>query len=264
MRKALSVCILLFAVLFLHRDATANSALDSARKSLVHKVVLLKHPASGTTIHFDAAGSPPPDQNGFLGSDGVLYIQRIDATGQSLEIRADRVIFVYPGVDPLRTEQHVTLQVDISNLSDVIVRKALAALLQSGAGIDRFREYLKLADKKDFHDLTDAGKPLGSLGGFRPIYGASPKFVKDAVAVSAPDPEYSEDARKRKISGELTVGMVVNENGVPEVLRLEDSLNPELDTNALKAAAAFRFRPATRDGQPVASFVKVSFGFHLY
>ena len=58
--------------------------------------------------------------------------------------------------------------------------------------------------------------------------------------------------------------MVVNEEGLPEVLEIKEGLSDGLDIQAMAAVAGWRFQPAMKDGQPVAVLITVQVEFHLY
>jgi TonB family protein len=62
---------------------------------------------------------------------------------------------------------------------------------------------------------------------------------------------YPETARRRKVSGVVTVSMIISESGVPEDLEVIESAGPLLDEAVLNAVAEWRFEPAQRDGRPV-------------
>lgn len=57
--------------------------------------------------------------------------------------------------------------------------------------------------------------------------------------------------------------VAVNEKGFPEVLEVTRSLDEALDAQALAAVAQWRFRPAMKDGQPVAVLINVEVTFRL-
>jgi TonB family protein len=79
-----------------------------------------------------------------------------------------------------------------------------------------------------------------------------------------PNPEYSEEARRKKIEGVVLVSALVNEEGNPIDLRVERSLGHGLDERALDCVSQYRFRPAMRDGQPVAQRITIEVSFKLY
>ncbi len=62
---------------------------------------------------------------------------------------------------------------------------------------------------------------------------------------------YPDAARRRKVSGIVTVSMVISEAGVPEELEVVESSGPILDQAVLEAVSEWRFEPPSRDGRPV-------------
>jgi TonB family protein len=80
-----------------------------------------------------------------------------------------------------------------------------------------------------------------------------------------PNPEYSDEARKKKIQGVVLISLTVNEQGQPTDLHVEKSLGYGLDERALACVAQYRFQPATkRDGTPVAAHIVVEVSYRLY
>jgi TonB family protein len=82
--------------------------------------------------------------------------------------------------------------------------------------------------------------------------------------VSFANPEYSAEARRKKIEGVVLVSALVNEEGNPIDLRVERSLGYGLDEKALDCFSQYRFKPAMRDGQPVAQRITIEVSFKLY
>jgi protein TonB len=83
-------------------------------------------------------------------------------------------------------------------------------------------------------------------------------------AIYAPEPEFSEEARKAKYQGVCTLGLVVDANGRPENIRVLSSLGMGLDEKAIEAVKNWKFEPAMKDGHPVAVEIAVEVDFHLY
>ena len=54
-----------------------------------------------------------------------------------------------------------------------------------------------------------------------------------------------------------------DENGRIQDPRVESSSRPEFEQPALKAVARWRFRPGTREGQPVRTYVRQQIQFKL-
>jgi TonB family protein len=83
-------------------------------------------------------------------------------------------------------------------------------------------------------------------------------------AIYAPDPEYSDEARKNRISGTVVLSMTVGTDGLPHDIRVEKKLGYGLDEKALEAMRKWRFQPAVRDGQPFEAHINVSMSFRLF
>jgi TonB family protein len=81
--------------------------------------------------------------------------------------------------------------------------------------------------------------------------------------ISKPKPAYTNEARLKKIEGEVLLEMQFSASGAARVLRLVRGLGYGLDENAVAAAVGIRFRPATRDGGPVDSAAVVHIVFQL-
>jgi TonB family protein len=77
------------------------------------------------------------------------------------------------------------------------------------------------------------------------------------------EPEYTEEARQARIQGTVVLDVEVEPDGTATVLGVVKSLNPGLDQRAIEAVSRWRFRPATRDGQPVKVSADVEVNFRL-
>jgi len=83
-------------------------------------------------------------------------------------------------------------------------------------------------------------------------------------AIFAPDPEYSEEARKAKYQGTVVLHVVVGADGRPREIRVQRSLGLGLDEKAMEAVRTWKFEPAKKDGQAVAVQVNIEVNFRLY
>jgi len=80
----------------------------------------------------------------------------------------------------------------------------------------------------------------------------------------APDPEYSEEARKAKYQGTVVLWVVVGPDGRTQQIRVARSLGLGLDEKAMEAVKTWKFDPARKDGQPVTVQINVEVNFRLY
>ncbi len=78
------------------------------------------------------------------------------------------------------------------------------------------------------------------------------------------DPDYTEDALRRKIQGDVILEVVILRDGRVGQVRVVKSLDPGLDRNAIAAARQWRFHPGRLQGQPVAVIAEIVVEFRLY
>lgn len=79
-----------------------------------------------------------------------------------------------------------------------------------------------------------------------------------------PEPEFSEQARHAKYQGTVVLNIVVDKTGKISRIRLERALGMGLDENAMEGVKRWRFKPATRNGEPVAVTMNIEVSFNLY
>jgi TonB family protein len=105
-----------------------------------------------------------------------------------------------------------------------------------------------------------AGHGGGTGGGAYHVGGgvSAPSVIFD------PSPEYSEEARKAKYQGTSVVSLIVGPDGLPRDIHISRSLGLGLDEKAIEAVKQWRFKPAIKDGKPVAVEISVEVDFHLY
>ena len=80
---------------------------------------------------------------------------------------------------------------------------------------------------------------------------------------SKPSPQYTDEARRLKVEGEVLVKVVFTASGEVRVLNVVRGLGHGLDESAIKAAQNVRFNPALRNGQPVDSTATLHIVFQL-
>ena len=112
---------------------------------------------------------------------------------------------------------------------------------------------------------TGSGLGPGSGGGtgggsYRPGNG-----VTTPVPINEVKPQYTSEAMRARIQGQVWVECVVQPSGVCSDVQVVRSLDPTfgLDREAVRAAEKWRFRPGTRLGQPVPVLVTIELSFAL-
>lgn len=112
-----------------------------------------------------------------------------------------------------------------------------------------------------------ASARFGDATAAAPQATASPRvLLADATPVqilSKPSPAYTDEARRRRIEGEVLLEILFTAAGEARVLRVVRGLGHGLDENAVASASAIRFRPAERTGEAVDQIAKVHIVFRL-
>lgn len=145
---------------------------------------------------------------------------------------------------------------------------------------------LKLADNK----MPDLGMPNSTLKGFSMGNGSGTGIgsgngngvgpgsggntgggvmhiggsVKAPVPILTPDPEFSEEARKAKFSGNVEVYLIVDENGNPTHVRVVRDVGMGLGEKAVEAVRQYKFKPAMQNGKPVKVDMYVDVNFQIF
>lgn len=114
------------------------------------------------------------------------------------------------------------------------------------------------------------------LPGMPPVVGPAPPADEAAAGVKqyggdvmAPlqiykvEPEYTDLARTDKVQGTVTLSLVVDEQGVPQRVKVVRGLGDGLDEKAVDAVTRSRFRPGMENGKAVSVFLYYKADFAL-
>jgi TonB family protein len=96
------------------------------------------------------------------------------------------------------------------------------------------------------------------------IYTPGRNGVTIPRAIKQTPPQYSDEARRKKLEGTVLLSLVVTANGDTADIKVTRALGSGLDEKAIEAVSQWKFEPATKDGKPVAVKVAVEVSFHLY
>ena len=90
------------------------------------------------------------------------------------------------------------------------------------------------------------------------------KDVKHPQLTYNLEPEYSETARRARYQCTNVLSVIVGEDGQPLSVWVVKPCGEGLDEKSIAAIQQWKFRPATKDGEPVPVFLNVETSFHLY
>jgi TonB family protein len=102
-------------------------------------------------------------------------------------------------------------------------------------------------------------QPEEKNGVFHPGRGITPPR-----AVSNPNPEFTEEARRAKMQGVVVLSLIVDKDGAPTHVYITNPLGCGLDARAVQTVQSWTFKPGLKDGEPVPVEIAVETDFHLY
>jgi len=93
---------------------------------------------------------------------------------------------------------------------------------------------------------------------------ASPKEVDVRAVIRAkPKPAYTREARRNGIQGYVTLKVLLSARGKIARVKVLKGLPAGLTENAIRAACKIEFKPAMKDGQPIAQWLTAEYLFRL-
>jgi len=97
----------------------------------------------------------------------------------------------------------------------------------------------------------------------------SPLFVardvdRKPIIGSKPEPQYTEDARRHKVTGTVVLRVVFGSNGRVTNIQIMVGLPRGLTERAIDAARQIRFIPAVKDQKHVSTWMQLEYNFNLY
>jgi TonB family protein len=191
---------------------------------------------------------------------GGIYIEKISLAKDTLRLEGPRVADTGQKKDGkpvlLKLEKSVKVEIHLDqplqSAGDVQAMLGRIFYLDPAEG----EKYLKPEIRR--YDSVAKG----------PIHKVDKDGVKDGVKVPkpiyTPEPEFSEEARRAKFQGMVSVSIIVDETGNVSQVRLERPLGMGLDDNAMQRVKTWRFDPARLEGQPVAVEMRIEVSFNLY
>ena len=129
-----------------------------------------------------------------------------------------------------------------------------------------------------WNDVRAAGKAIKESRGAQR---ESEKFInlikhgiENAYQIPVPDrnaivlwramPQYTEEARRRKLNGSVALAVELLPGGTVGEVKIAESLDPGLDQMAVNAARKLVFLPAIKQRSFVSSWVPMTMSFNIY
>jgi protein TonB len=98
--------------------------------------------------------------------------------------------------------------------------------------------------------------------------GGGPKRIGGGISspqvIYSVEPEFSEEARKAKVAGNVLVNLWVGTDGLPSHVHVLRGVGMGLDEKAVEAVKQYRFRPAMENGKPVLVELNIEVNFQIF
>ena len=276
---------LLFAPLLLVTLSVPRAwAADQLEDDYQGKILTLRQFYTGKHLVFHADGSLAGSAAvGPWTVDGQIFIQTIKVKGRALRIRGRRVCLIFdskkePPRDvlewlkeskaddrdkregPFRARNvDIDIGLDAENPDEEGVKAAMnKVFLASGESMrdivpDFWRDYFGQVE----------GLPA-RVANSAPLYSGKRGDTSVPRGTYMPNPAFSEEARVAKYQGTMTLSVVVEPSGTAGDVAIVTPLGLGLDEKAVEQVRLWKFKPAARDGEPVAVKIMVEVDFHLY
>jgi TonB family protein len=122
---------------------------------------------------------------------------------------------------------------------------------------------LVTAEKDQDYRCSDDGS-LAHLLDEAPVVNYTSKEVETKARITEkPEPVYTREARRVGVQGSVVLKVLLLGDGKLDRIRVVRRVPYGLTENAIRAACEIKFKPAIKDGKPVAQWVTLEYGFRL-
>ena len=225
---------------------------------LAKGVVAVTAPKNATIVALDAPPPPAPPKPKLMGGGGGQKGPAPVSKGSPPKFSPNQIVPPKLAVDKPKLAVMPTIDVDPNlhmqtNMPNIGMANAPNVGVSMGNGNGN-----GLGSGNGIGLGPGSGGNTG--GGVRQVGGgvSAPQLVFKVEA------EFSEEARKAKVSGNVVVGLIVDEKGNATHVHVVRGLGMGLDEKAIEAVRQFRFKPAMENGKPVKVEVNVEVNFQIF
>jgi TonB family protein len=276
------LCIVALAAIA--ASATAQSVGDgerALRDAVIRKQLFLRGFSADPVVVWRWDGSTLAQQEPRVHTLGAFLGKSVKVRGDRVEIQGERhtvlrssdTTFTLSGVT-----DKVRIEIDLNGADMAGLLPKLADLIfyadqeSAVAGLPSYYSASlpapidqKCCSKKLTVDLKrcDCASPsVAVCGKERPGVGMA--GMKPPTVLSSVEPEFSEEARRHKISGSVQVGLSVDASGRGHDFWLMKPVGVGLDAKAVEAVSLYTFKPATCHGRDVATAIYIDVSFTIF
>jgi TonB family protein len=195
------------------------------------------------------------------GIEGIVILRATiekDGTVSKLEVRSGKPMLAKAALEAVQKWRYAPMEKAV--ITDVTINFTLAK--------DRGHD-------SDKTGAVEGGMPGGIAGGVNggvaggidggvdgKVYAVG-NGVSLPVARYKPEPPYTKEARAAKLAGTVVLQAVIGADGSVANVKVIKPLDAGLSANAVETVRTWKFKPAQKDGKPVACRVTIEVSFRL-
>ena len=248
---------------------------DALKAKYLGKVFTLREFQAGNWLRYSGHGHLiRTGDTGPWTLDALVELKKISMRSDGLELRANRVYYLYDQGSKTRTyartdsELKITINVRPLTPSVDVLQEAMSKifLISEEQLTDFLPDYWKAFFQYWQRPSADAGKEYCSRVKSADINGGGD--ITFPVLKRKVEPPFSKEARSLglyRYHAKVRVDMVVQKDGTVRDIELEEPIGLGLDENAVNAVQQWKFQPGMRNGEPVdiCTAVEVTFSYGL-
>ena len=255
------------------RSTLVSGAIHGAAIAVILLVTGVKPPVTAVRDHitllmprdllkYDVVAPPRKDAGGGGGDRSET-----PASAGNLPRRATKQ-FVVPMVEPLNANPVISMEPTIIANAEIVVPQLNLAQLGDPHGVEGPLSNgpgknggIGNGDRGGVGAGNGPGAGPGENGGVAAVRQGFQEAATEPVLLFKAEPEYSDEARKARVQGSVTIRAEIDARGQVQNLSIAHGLGLGLDERAVEAVRKWRFRPATRNGKavPANALIEVSF-----
>jgi len=231
------------------------------------RILIVRNFYGGKHLRYDADGQLlEGGRPGYWTLDGDVKFDGIKLGRRNIEVDGTRIWLAYDQkgkqfgqIQPPGNHVRIEIDADLNGLTIPQVQSLMAKVFLT--------KNEKLTDFVPAYWRTFLSGTLGPGASEQqpplPAGETGHKFTAP-VALAHGEPSYTEEARRAKLNGTVVLWLNVDRDGKVASVKILRPLGLGLDDHAVETVMKWRFKPATRDGEPFPVLVSAEVSFRLW
>lgn len=272
--RRLQWVLLCFLSATMAHSQSATAAFDAFRDSVVNQQFVLRNFSGETKVHVAWTGSQLQLDAPKWRTFGVVQVRSVKMKGEEVKLECDRHVVLWSDSNDLArypVGDSIEISVDLRGGNAAQLFPKLRDTMFYSSTADALAAVPKLVQKmvpahanKVAQSADGTVKPCDCSDDDPCANTKGAQGYMFPKVVFTPDPEFSEEARKRKINGDIVTAFMVDESGHVHDVWIARPLGYGLDEEAAKTVLAYRFKPATCHGSPISVPLGAEINFQIF